>query len=179
MAIDIAPVDSQYLPEIYQEMAFGYSELQDPDTALYYLNQTKMLDCDHISMEIIKGHILLANKRPEEASEAFREALAQSKDSPRTMLRIVVSLYDNQYTQTSYIFLKRLLSGMPADWNEGYSYMALCCRDLKKPDEFLHYLKLATEKNPKEARTVLGALFPEGTEPQDYYCYLINKLNKI
>ena len=178
MAIDIAPVDSQYLPEIYQEMAFGYSELQDPDTALYYLNQTKMLDCDHISMEIIKGHILLANKRPEEASEAFREALAQSKDSPRTMLRIIVSLYDNQYTQTSYIFLKRLLSSMPADWNEGYSYMALCCRDLKKPDEFLHYLKLATEKNPKEARTVLGALFPEGTEPQDYYCYLINKLNK-
>jgi hypothetical protein len=67
---------------------------------------------------------------------------------------------------------------MPKGWNEGYSYMALCCRDLKKPDEFMHYLKLATEKNPKEARTVLGALFPEETDPKDYYSYLMNKLNK-
>ena len=177
-AMNIAPEDSQYLAEIYQEMAFGYSELHDTDKALYYLNETKSLDCDHISMEIIKGHILLANKRQQEAAEAFREALMQSNESPKTMLRIIVSLYDNQYTQTSYSFLKRLLSEMPKDWNEGYSYMALCCRDLKKPDEFMHYLKLATEKNPKEARMVLGALFPEGTDPKEYYNYLMNKLNK-
>lgn len=177
-ALDIAPEDSQYLPEIYQEMAFGYSELHDPDKALSYLDQTKTLDCDHISMEIIKGHILLANQRQQEASKVFREALAQSNESPKTMLRIIVSLYDNQYTQTSYTFLKRLLSDVPKDWNEGYSYMALCCRDLKKPDEFMHYLKLAAEKNPKEARMVLGVLFPEGTEPKDYYSYLMNKLNK-
>jgi len=129
-------------------------------------------------MEIIKGHILLANQRQKEAAGAFREALAQSGNSPKTMLRIIVSLYDNQYTQTSYVFLKRLLSESPKEWNEGYSYMALCCRDLKKPEEFMHYLKLATEKNPKEARTVLGALFPEGTDPKDYYSYLMNKLNK-
>ncbi len=177
-ALKIAPANSQYLPEIYQEMAFGYSELHDTDKALYYLDQTKPLDCDHISMEIIKGHILLANQRQKEAAGAFREALAQSGNSPKTMLRIIVSLYDNQYTQTSYVFLKRLLSESPKEWNEGYSYMALCCRDLKKPEEFMHYLKLATEKNPKEARTVLGALFPEGTDPKDYYSYLMNKLNK-
>ena len=177
-ALKMAPVDSQYLAEIYQEMAFGYSELQDTDKALYYLDQTKTLDCDHISMEIIKGHILLANNRIQEAAEVFREALTQTDNSPRTMLRIIVSLYDNQYTQTSYTFLKRLLSEMPKDWNEGYSYMALCCRDLRKSEEFLHYLKLAAEKNPKEARTVLGGLFPEGTHPKDYYSYLMNKLNK-
>ena len=177
-ALDIAPEDSQYLPEICQEMAFGYSELHEPDTALYYLDQTKTLDCDHASMEIIKGHILLANKRAKEAAEAFRHALTQSKDLPKTMLRIIVSLYDNQFTQTSYIFLKRLLKDMPKDWNEGYSYMALCCRDLGKGEEFLHYLKLAADKNPKEARTVLGGLFPEGTEPKDYYGYLMNKIDK-
>ena len=177
-ALRIAPADSQYLAEVYQELAFGYSELHDTDKALYYLDKTKSLDCDHISMEIIKGHILLANQRQQEAAEAFRDALTQSNESPRTMLRIIVSLYDNQYTQTSYTFLKRLLSEMPKDWNEGYSYMALCCRDLKKPEEFMHYLKLAAEKNPKEARTVLGALFPEETDPKEYYSYLMNKLNK-
>ena len=30
----------------------------------------------------------------------------------------------------------------------------------------------------KEARMVLGALFPEGTDPKEYYNYLMNKLNK-
>lgn len=177
-ALDIAPAGSQYLPEIYQELAFGYSELHKPDTALSLLNQTKKLNCDHASMEIIKGHILLANKRMQEASEAFRRALTLSKHSPKTMLRIIVSLYDNQYTHTSYLYLKHLLKKIPKDWNEGYSYMALCCRDLGKADEFLHYLKLATDKNPKEAKTVLGSLFPDETEPKDYYDYIMKIIDR-
>ena len=177
-ALDTAPPDSQYLPEIYQELAFGYSELGKTGNALHYLDQTQSLDCDHANMEIIKGHILLANKQPEEASEAFRVALKLSDNSPRTMLRIIVSLYDNQYTQTSYTFLKHLLADMDEDWNEGFSYMALCCRDLGKEKEFLHYLRLASEKNPKEAKTVLSGLFPAGLDPKEYYHYILNRLNK-
>jgi tetratricopeptide (TPR) repeat protein len=177
-ALDTAPPDSQYLPEIYQELAFGYSELGKTENALHYLDQTQSLDCDHANMEIIKGHILLANKQSEEASEAFRVALKLSDNSPRTMLRIIVSLYDNQYTQTSYTFLKHLLAEMDEDWNEGFSYMALCCRDLGKEKEFLHYLRLASEKNPKEAKTVLSGLFPAGLDPKEYYHYILNRLNK-
>ena len=56
--------------------------------------------------------------------------------------------------------------------------MALCCKDLGKGKEFLHYLKLATEKNPKEAKTVLNGLFPYGMDPKDYYQYLLNQTNK-
>ena len=177
-ALDTAPPDSQYLPEIYQELAFGYSELGETEDALHYLNQTQSLDCDHANMEIIKGHILLAGKQPEEAATAFQVALKLSDNSPRTMLRIIVSLYDNQYTQTSYTFLKHLLSDMDEDWNEGYSYMALCCRDLGKEKEFLHYLRLASEKNPKEAKTVLSGLFPNGLDPKENYHYILNRLNK-
>jgi hypothetical protein len=70
------------------------------------------------------------------------------------------------------------LADKKEDWNEGYSYMALCCRDLGYDQEFLHYLKLAAEKNPKEAKTVFGSLFPDGIEPKDYYDYISNKLNK-
>lgn len=177
-ALETAPPDSQYLPEIYQELAFGHNELGEAETALYYLDETQSLDCDHASIEIIKGHILLSNKRVEEAAMAFRKALNQSEGSPRTMLRIIVSLYDNQYIQTSYIILKRLLKDMGDDWNEGYSYLVLCCRDLGKGKEFLHYLKLAAEKNPKEARTVLGGLFPRGMDPKEYYQYILNQSNK-
>ena len=168
--------DSPYLPEICQEMAFAYSEMHKPESALYYIDKTLDMDCDHVNMEIIRGHILLANQNPEDAEEAFKEAMRMSDNSPRTMLRIIVSLYDNRYIKTSYILLKNFFRHMEDNWSEGYSYMALCCMDMKKTDEFLSYLKIATDRNPKEAKTVLGCYFPEDMVPQDYYEYMSNKL---
>lgn len=177
-AEELADPESQYLPEVYQEMAFAYSEKGKPDTAIYYLDKTDNLDCDHINMQIIKGHVLLANKRLKEAENTFKEALKASGNSPKIMLRIIVSLYDNRYLRSSYMLLKNFFSYMDDEWKDGYAYMALCCLDMKKDDEFLYYLKLACEKNPKEARIVLGGYFPKGTEPKDYYEYMINKLKK-
>ena len=63
------------------------------------------------------------------------------------------------------------------NWNEGYSYMALCCNDLKKDDEFLYYLKKACECNPEEAKTVLGDYFPEDMDSKDYFNYALEHLN--
>ena len=170
--------DSQYLPEIYQELAFAYSELQQPDTAIYYLEKTDNLECDHINIEIIKGHILLANKRLKEAENTFKDALIKSGSSPKTILRIIVSMYDNNYTRTAYYLLKRFFDFVDEDWKEGYSYMALCCQDLKKEQEFLHYLQIACERNPKEVRLVLGNQFPKDLAPQDYYEYMLNQMKK-
>lgn len=173
-----AGLDSQYLPEIYQELAFAYSELQQPDTAIYYLEKTDNLECDHINIEIIKGHILLANKRLKEAENTFKDALIKSGSSPKTILRIIVSMYDNNYTRTAYYLLKRFFDFVDEDWKEGYSYMALCCQDLKKEQEFLHYLQIACERNPKEVRLVLGNQFPKDLAPQDYYEYMLNQMKK-
>lgn len=173
----LADDDSPYLPEICQELAFAYSEMHKPESALYYIDKTQDMDCDHVNMEIIRGHIHLANQNPEEAEEAFKEALRMSDNSPRTMLRIIVSLYDNRYIKTSYLLLKNFFRHVEKDWNEGYSYMALCCMDMKKTDEFLSYLKIATNRNPKEAKTVLGCYFPEDMAPQDYYDYMSDKIN--
>lgn len=172
----LADSTSPYLPEIYQELAFAYSEMHKPETALFYIDKTKDMECDHVNMEIIRGHILLANQKPEEAEEAFKEALRFSDYSPKTMLRIIVSLYDNRYVHTSYILLKNFFRHVESNWNEGYSYMALCCLDMNKADEFLHYLKVATDRNPKEAKTVLGSYFPSDMTPQDYYTYMSNKI---
>ncbi|MBP5776342.1 MAG: tetratricopeptide repeat protein [Prevotella sp.] len=172
----LADDDSPYLPEICQELAFAYSEMHMAETALYYIDKTLDMDCDHVNMEIIRGHILLANQNPEEAEEAFKEALRLSDNSPRAMLRIIVSLYDNRYIQTSYILLKNFFRHVEKNWSEGYSYMALCCMDMKKTDEFLTYLKMATDRNPKEAKTVLGCYFPEDMAPQDYYEYMSNQI---
>lgn len=173
----LAGNDSPYLPEICQELAFANSEMHKTESALYYIDKTLDLDCDHVNMEIIRGHIFLANQNPEEAEEAFKEALRMSDNSPRTMLRIIVSLYDNRYIHTSYLLLKNFFRHVEKDWNEGYSYMALCCMDMKKTDEFLSYLKIATDRNPKEAKTVLGCYFPEDMAPQDYYEYMSDLIN--
>ena len=178
-AEELADKNSQYLPEICQEMAFAYSELKQPDQAVYYLDKTKDMDCDHINMQIIKGHVYLTNGNKDEAEKAFKEALIQSDNSPKVMLRIIVSLYDNKYMQSSYTLLKNFFNYIvDDDWKDGYSYMALCCLDMKKNDECLHYLKLACEKNPKEARMVLASYFPENMEPKDYYTYMENELKK-
>ena len=179
IAKDKAPKDSQYLSEIYQELAFAYSELRYPETALYYIDKTKDLDCDHIDMEVIRGHILVANKRLKEAENVFKNVITESGNSPKTMLRIMVSLYDNRYVSASYKLFKKFFDFVGDDWNEGYSYMALCCWDIKHYDEFLDYLKIAVEKNPREARMVLGHLFPTGMKVSEYQQFIKESLKEL
>ena len=169
---------SQFLPDIYQELAFGYSALNKVESALYYLDQTSALNCDHINMEIIRGHVLLSNNRQNEAQKAFKEAMTMSGNDPKTMLRIIVSLYDNQYIKASYTLLKKFFSYVDEDWKDGYAYMAICCLDIKKYDEFLHYLKIAIDNNPRETRMVLDSYIPKGMELKDYYEYISNKIKE-
>ena len=179
MAESHAPKDSQYLPEIYQELAFAYSELKLPEIALRYIDKTEELDCDHIDMEVIKGHILVANKRLKEAENVWKNAIIKSGNAPKTMLRVMVSLYDNRYVSESYKLFKRFFKFVDDDWKEGYSYMALCCWDTKHYDEFIEYLKMAVEKNPKEVKRVLGHLFPIGMEVTEYQQFIQESLKQL
>ena len=176
-AEEVADRDSQYLPEIYQELAFAYSEIKKPEEAIYYIDKTKDIDCDHIDMEVIRGHIYLANDRVEEAEQAFKQTIKQSGNAPKTMLRIMVSLYDNRYVNASYRLFKKFFNYVDDSWTDGYAYMALCCWDLRYYDEFLTYLKKAVEKNPKETKLVLGNLFPQGIDVKDYYDYFFKMYN--
>lgn len=179
IAEDNASEDSQYLPEIYQELAFAYSELKLPEIALRYIDKTKHLDCDHIDMEVIRGHILVANKRLKEAEDVFKNVIKNSGNTPKTMLRVMVSLYDNRYVTASYKLFKKFFNFVDEDWNEGYSYMALCCWDIKHYDEFLDYLKKAVEKNPKEAKMVLGHLFPSWMKVSEYQQFIEDSLKEL
>ena len=177
-AEEVAPADSQYMADIYQELAFAYSELKKPESALYYIDLTKELDCDHIDMEVIRGHILLSNNRLKEAEKAFKQAIIDSGNAPKTMLRIIVSLYDNRYTNAAYLLFKRFLRYADDDWDEGFAYMALCCWDLKNYEEFLQYLSIAVKRNPKETKLVLSHLFPEGMPVDEYEDYITAQIKK-
>ena len=177
-AYDLLPADSPYLPDVLQELAFAYSDQGETDRAIDCLNQTDNQDCDHTHIAVVKGHILLNAGRIEESEEVFRQAIVQSENPQQTLLRVIVSLYDNRYLEAAYKLFLRFFSIAPKGWNEGYAYMALCCYDMKKYDEFLNYLKQACRLNPKEARLVLHHLFPKDVKPEDYYTYIKNKLKK-
>lgn len=178
-ALKISPADSPFLPQIYQELAFCCSTLGRLDEALDYIERTRDLDCDHIDMLVLKGHILLEHNHIHEAEEVFKNAMIRSEEDPMVILRILVSLYDNKYVKAAYEMFKKFFALIVnEDFNQGYSYMALCCWDLHFTEEFLMYLRLAVERNPREARQVLGHLFPEEMAAKDYYQYMYNKLKK-
>ncbi len=167
---------SQYLADIFQELAFAYSARKEPEKAIEYLDKTDELDCDHVQILVIKGHVMLSAGRLEDAEDYFRDAVIKSDNATQTLLRVVVSLYDNKYLEASYRMLQKYFQLAEKDNTEGYAYMALCCHDLKHYDEYLKYLKKACEINPKECRMVLAHLFPEDLEPERYYEFLQSKM---
>lgn len=177
--LNIDSSDPLVLPQIYQELAFAYSALHHAEEALYYIEKTKELDCNHIDMLVLEGHVLLENDYVHEAEEAFRNAINRSNNDPDIIIRIIVSLYDNKYVKASYEMFKKFFSLFDdKDDLQGYSYMALCCWDLGYTEEFLMYLRIATERNPREARIVLSHLFPEDMAAKDYYHYMYQKLKQ-
>ena len=180
-ALSVADDESEVLPQIYLELSFCYSCMKQPSKALEMIDAAMELPGDTTDLMVIRGHILLENGMLEEAEETFKDAIRQSDNSPSVLLRIIVSLYDNRYVNSSYEMFKKFFEVVNAyapDFNKGHAYMALCCHDLGKNDEFLEYLRKSVEINPREAKLVLGFLFPEGMEPNEYVNYMEQRLNK-
>ena len=182
-AIKVAYVDNKsprtdYLPDIYQELAFAYSEMGETDKAIEYLDMTDTLDCDHVQIEVIKGHILLSDGHMEEAEEHFKKAVRESTEPLTTLLRVIVSIYDNRYLEAAHSLFTNFFRVVPKGHKDGYAYMALCCYELKLYAEFLDNLKKACERNPKECKLVLSHLFPEEVDPKEYYDFLQGKMKR-
>lgn len=176
-ALGVAPEDSPYLADIWQELAFVYSENGNTEDALQALDRADEYESsDKIRNLVVRGHIMLAGGHQKQAEKFFRQAIVKSDTPHDTLLKIIVSIYDNHYLEAAYRLFTKYFRVMPEDCGDGYAYMALCCYDLKHYDEFLHYLKIACEINPQECRTALSTLFPEAVEPKDYYNYIKDKL---
>ena len=175
-AIQTAPEDSPYLGDIYQEMAFAYSEEGDTEEALSMLDLADSHDADEIQTLVVRGHIMLATGQLRRAQHYFRQAVAASENPNQTLLRIIVSIYDNHYLEAAYNLFKKYFKVLPENCDDGYAYMALTCYDLKRYDEFLDYLKTACERNPRECQIALAHLFPDDVEPKDYYNYIKERM---
>lgn len=161
--------NKQYQQEIYQELAFALSRSGRLDEALYYVNKTDDIDCNHEEMMVLKGHLYLEHQRIDEAQMCFQKAVDASKMSPDILLRIAISVYDNNYINLAYNMFYSLLEASDGNIHDGYSYLAVCAYELGNYDDYLQYLRKAIIENPREARNVLNGLFPEDMEPERYY----------
>ena len=178
-AAEIVPEDSPYFYDVFQELSLTLSDLGRYEEAMECLSNTDQMDCDHVQIKVLKGHLMMTNGKLDEAAGLFGQALLESKNDPKALLRIIISLYDNKLTEGAYDMFKQYFNLIPDDCNDGFAYMALCCYDLKKYDEFITYLKLAVSRNPKECKMALGDLFPEGMEPADYLDYLNSQSEQL
>ena len=170
--------ESPYQFQVYQELVFAYSALDMPDEAMACIDRTKSIDCDHHEMEVLRGHLLLDYDRFEEARDVFAKVLEDTRMSPRILLRIIASFLDHSMPHVAYDMFRIYFKIVGDDCNEGYSYMALCCLQLAKDDEFLKYLNEAAERNPTEASMVLGCYFPVGMKVTEYYQYMSNVIKE-
>lgn len=171
--------DESLMSDTFETLAFAYSALGDPDSAVRYID--KAFDAegnpDNPELFVMRGHILLENGRHGEARSMFRHAAIKSGYSPKVILRIIVSLLDNGYTKRAYIMFKLFFKYAGSDFSDAYSYMALCCWQLKKGREFLKYLRKAVGHNPQEAKSVLGGIIPADMTAEEFLKDITDKLN--
>ena len=168
--------NSSNLKEIYLELAFTLSLLGKTEEALIYIDKTKEIPfIDKNDMEVMRGHIYLEHNNVYEAQKCFKEAIQKSDFAPQILLHIAISFLDCRYFNIAYKIFNMIPGFQEKEHNDGYSYMALCCKQLKKENEFLLNLKRACEINPYEAKAVLGHMFPKEINSKDYYNYLYNQ----
>lgn len=165
--------------EILKELAFCLIQLEKPDEALRCLDRADELKSGSEDLlKVMRGHIYLTQGRQEEAQICYEDAMRCSEEPSRTFLHIAESVYDCGYVRFAYKMLHELMRQEGDEMTDGYSYLAACAKYLGKKKEYLKILKLACERNPEEAREVLGEMFPDDIPPENYYEYALNHPDK-
>ena len=60
------------------------------------MDQAEAMEYDPVQILLIKGHIFLTAEKLDEAKEAFGKAIRMSDSRKQTLLRVIVSFYDNR-----------------------------------------------------------------------------------
>lgn len=167
------------LPEIYQEEALAYSHLGEKERALACLDMMEeQVETDPYEQMVIRAHIYCENDDLIQAQMLYKQAVVESRYQPYIMLRVAVSLYDNNFLQMAYNILCALDPADQEKFPQIHAYMAACAHDLGLCEAFITHLGRAVELSPSTSLTVLSPLFPVGMEPQEYVKYATDNLLK-
>lgn len=165
------------LAEIYQEEALAYSHLGQKERALAYLDMMEQqTGIDPYELMVIRAHVFCENDDIPQAQVLYKQAVEESRYQPSVMLRVAVSLYDNNFLQVAYNILCALDPVDQKALPQTYAYMAACAHDLGIDEAFIAHLGKAVELSPSASQTVLSPLFPEGMTPQEYVKYATDNL---
>ena len=143
--------------------------------ALGYIGRMEeLMGMETSELLVLKGHVLLENKQLRKALVCFAKAMQMAENDLSVFLHVAMSVYDNGYPDTAKGMFEKILE---ADGNEAgdiaCAYLARCAEAKNDMETFLHYLKASVERSPQTTRQVLGDLFPESLNPEDYYHYFI------
>ena len=172
--------DNMLMVQIYDDLAYVYSCMQQLEKALYYLGKAEDYENEdnlpgHDPNRIVLvGHIYLQNHQKDKAIELFDQAIEMSEENPEVMLKVCVSLYDQGEYETSIAYFRHLETNMPKGWKFGFSYMAGSLLKTRQLNEGVEYLKKACLLNSREVKLVFGDMFPAGMPCEDYYDYIKN-----
>lgn len=165
------------LIDTYKDLAIIYGWLGKDTEANRYISILRGKGVDDPEMHIIEGGIMLSKNRFEDANFTFMEGYEKSNNSQEYLFQTAVSYYEHGYDAAAYMLLKEIFTTNP-ERTHGMAYLAICCYFLGKKKEYLEYLKIVSENNPDEAKSVLSDIFPKDMEPCDYYQYALVQDNR-
>lgn len=177
-ALDLCPMSSPNLPQLYKEYAYALACLHRLDEALALLDSCSSLpDADTCGLLAFRGICLLINGDIDEADNCFTKALntATEEDAPQIRLDIATAILDNSSPEWAYEILHEAYNTQAGNsLTYGWSYYALSCHETGHWEEFLYALEKACSTNPTEAQQALGEIFPPGLPVEDYVSYSKN-----
>lgn len=165
-ALAINPNDEEAL----LNKANGLFSLDNFVESLKYYQQYRQT-CHHVDFSIIDvtiGHLYLNLGQPKEALDFYFQSITESENKDQALINVAISIFDNGYFELTYRILINYLPNAAKDWTEGFAYLARCCYELKKTEEYKQFLQIAIERNPRECQDVLSDLYPPETEIKDY-----------
>lgn len=150
------------------ELALIHGKRGEFNTADYYLDELVKAGAPEALRKALKGTIYLFNKMTSEAFEMFRKATIESNKDSDVLLTIGIALYDNLKLSNAYSVFRYIVENNGERGRIAIPYLARCCFDLDKKEEYKKYLRMSLSYSPTETFTILSELYPNGTSPEDY-----------
>lgn len=176
-AAELSTEDSANLTDIYKEWAYALCRLDRMEESMSVLDKAEQTDCNKDMMLVYRGELLHEGGQPDKGNECFINAITNSGGSPEIIMKVAMTFFEKKNINAAYKLFNFLFQ-RNRQWHDGHAYLAVCCYELDKKDEFLESLKKAAKHNPSETKMMLGDLFPKDMEVKDYYQYMYDKLNK-
>ncbi|MGN0282789.1 MAG: tetratricopeptide repeat protein [Prevotella sp.] len=178
IAEDLAINSPDMLLSIYENLALAYSHINDFDSALMYINKLEAQtdDSEKLQVQLLKAYAFMEKHMYALGMKSLSSLLEESGFSPVFVLKASVVLYENHFEEMAYKLMHDYYPLNDSSTIFGYSYYALFCYDLDKEEEFLKYLKIATEINPEEAELALHHIFPVDMRASEYYDYYLKNI---